>query len=222
MDRPTRWQKAKADTKGVKAWKRELAMATLCGLLAFGALKPWGSSKQAAVDEVITVAAAVLGALIFLPALELFWNWLQAPNRLLVEHVTALHKDLLATQGEVNEILAKIDKPTNETEVKKPSKSSVSLTMRNFAVKGRDLLATHPIGFDTRPQEAETWKNQVLKYVAKQVSADEARCLLDSTSLTGLEGMAERVVVLEEIVERFDAQHNLFKEDADAPPGPSA
>ena len=90
--RPTRWQKARADTKFFR-WKREAAIGAAAAPLSFVLLQLIGS-KDGATDELVVVGASVVVVLVMLPLTELAYNWLQAPIRMLSDDVLAIRHDL--------------------------------------------------------------------------------------------------------------------------------
>ncbi|MDQ6750196.1 MAG: hypothetical protein M3Z33_05530 [Actinomycetota bacterium] len=86
----SRWDKAKSDSHGW-VWRREAAIAVLSGVLAVAALAATGGSSVSLGNEIIVVGAALLGVAL-LPPMELAWNYLRAPKRLLQERVTELEQ----------------------------------------------------------------------------------------------------------------------------------
>lgn len=89
-DRPNRWQKARADSKGFTRWR------DLVSLLAGGALGVLGliafDVNAPAAQEVIVVVATATAAFVLLPGVELAWNYLKAPMRLLEDRVESLER----------------------------------------------------------------------------------------------------------------------------------
>ena len=90
--RPTRWQRAWADTKFFR-WKKEAVAGAAAAPVSFVLLQLFGS-KDGAMDELVVVCASVVAVLVMLPLTELAYNWLQAPTRMLSDDVLAIRHDL--------------------------------------------------------------------------------------------------------------------------------
>jgi hypothetical protein len=93
VERQSRWQRARADTKGFFALKRELTGALTAVLLAVLSLVVFGSPRSAVAAEAIIGGAAIGGA-VLIPVIELGWNYLRAPTRTLREDVLAIRAAL--------------------------------------------------------------------------------------------------------------------------------
>jgi hypothetical protein len=85
----TRWQKARLDTRGFRAWKRELAFGLAAGTTAIVLLVTFGRD-EAAFEEALIVAGSIIGTVLLVPLLELGWNYIKAPDRLLREELSRL------------------------------------------------------------------------------------------------------------------------------------
>lgn len=83
------------DTKGFHAWKRELAVGIVAGLLAWGFLP-----EQEVMNEALAILAAVLAAVLIVPASEFAWNWLCAPVRIANDKVAVLQSQVNNYQAE--------------------------------------------------------------------------------------------------------------------------
>jgi hypothetical protein len=90
-ERPTRWQRAKRDSRGFLDVRRDLSGAVVTGALAVLALLLFGSPGDAVPAEAIVGGAAILGA-ILTPVFELLWHYLRAPTRMLREDVAAIRE----------------------------------------------------------------------------------------------------------------------------------
>jgi hypothetical protein len=84
-----RWEKAWLDTKGFRAWRRELAFGLAAGATAIVLLVLLGRD-EAATEEAFIVAGSIVGTVLFVPLLEFVWNYVKAPDRLLREEVSRL------------------------------------------------------------------------------------------------------------------------------------
>jgi hypothetical protein len=92
-DSPTRWQRARDDSRRFRDWKRDAAVLCLAAGVAFGVMAITGFPGEARVVELI-VAGSAVGAVVVLRASELAWNWLKAPMRLLRDDVDALRTEV--------------------------------------------------------------------------------------------------------------------------------
>lgn len=99
-----RWKKAKKDTLGFRAWKRELFGAVLAAVIAYGALNFFGS-EQGAREEVIAIGAVVLATLILIPMGEFAWNFIKAPIRITGDKVSQLEEQTQKLHVETQALL---------------------------------------------------------------------------------------------------------------------
>jgi len=79
-----RFQRAYQDTEGLMAWKRDLFIAFIAASLCW-ALLP----EQKAVSEITAITIAVVAAVLIFPLFEFGWNYLKAPERILIDQVAA-------------------------------------------------------------------------------------------------------------------------------------
>lgn len=93
MSLPTRWQQARRGSKGFRAYRRESAVAVTGGLVAAGYLFVF-ESRAVAGQELLIVLASVVGAAVVFPLLELGWNYLDAPGRIVRDQLVALRNDI--------------------------------------------------------------------------------------------------------------------------------
>jgi len=80
-----RFQRAYQDTEGLMAWKRDLFIAFIAGCLCWLFLP-----EQKAVSEITAIVIAVVAAVLIFPLFEFGWNYLKAPERILLDQVAAL------------------------------------------------------------------------------------------------------------------------------------
>lgn len=102
LDHQRRRKWARRKTAGLKAWRRDLAVFVQAGFLAAVALWQFGSSDDAAMDELIVAGAAVSAVLLRVP-LEFAWNYLRAPRHLLAEELAEIRLAMSAQTGSVDE-----------------------------------------------------------------------------------------------------------------------
>lgn len=96
-----RFQRARQDTQGFRAWKREIAVAVITVPLAYMLLLHYGST-QSAMEEVVAILAAVIAAAILVPVGEFMWNWHKAPMRMLQEENEILRSQIATTKNQTN------------------------------------------------------------------------------------------------------------------------
>lgn len=87
-----RWRRARRDTQGFRAWKREVSVPLLVGALTYMILLRYGS-PQSAREQLIVVIVATLVTAILLPAAELVWNFARAPLRIAEDEIEKLVRD---------------------------------------------------------------------------------------------------------------------------------
>lgn len=87
-----RWRRARQDTQGFRAWKREVSVSLLVGALTYIVLLKYGSA-QSARDEMIVVVVAILVTAVFLPVTELAWNFTRAPLRIAMDEIRRLKRE---------------------------------------------------------------------------------------------------------------------------------
>ncbi|HET7053578.1 MAG TPA: hypothetical protein VFI09_06660 [Solirubrobacterales bacterium] len=91
MDRAERWARAKAETHGLKDWRRGVATAVAAGVCSVLVLALFGP-EDAEVAEALVIGGSILGAYILRPLAELAWNFAWGPWRALNEAVSALSR----------------------------------------------------------------------------------------------------------------------------------
>lgn len=155
-ERPSRWQKARADTQLLR-WKREVIAACVTAPVAFVFLKVFGS-PDGAMDDLISVAAAVVAVLVLLPLSELAWNWLQAPHRIVMDEVIALRGHIALSTA-----------PTIDRAVQLPLKERLVAARR----QGRDIRDQVAVA---SYHEADEWRARVERWTSavERALVDEA------------------------------------------------
>lgn len=88
-----RWEKARHDTKGFAAWKREAVLGIAAGATAIVLLIAFGHD-DAAYQEALIVIGTIVGTIVLVPLIELAWNFLKAPQRLLREDLSDLQAEV--------------------------------------------------------------------------------------------------------------------------------
>ncbi len=96
-----RWRRARRDTHGIRAWKREVGVSLLVGTLTYMILLRYGSA-QSARDQLIVVVVAMLVTAVLLPAAEFSWNFNAAPFRIAVDEVRRLAKEKEVLQRQLD------------------------------------------------------------------------------------------------------------------------
>lgn len=189
--RPTRWQKARADTQFLR-WKREAVFGIAAAPVAFVLLRIAGS-KAGAMDELIVVGASVIAVLILLPLSELAWNWLQAPMHLLTEDVTRVER-------RVAQLPEQLVQPVAQTRPQPSLRTVVLDQIRG----GRELLATGDQRRAMVPQNAAVlWTSQVSAALIARGADEVAQRFLEATDLSGHAALRARLHELEIIAEEL-------------------
>jgi hypothetical protein len=134
------------------------------------------------VEYLIPVAVAVVLTVGIAPVVELGWNWLQAPMRLLTEDVVAIRAQLERVPG-----------------APEPSRSvGARVALFNLHHRGLSLL-DDPV---LRGSIIEEFTERVAGALAQQVSDEAAEEFLRASDEAGRVGLALRLEALEAIAER--------------------
>lgn len=86
--RKTRWQKAKEDSIGFQ-WIREITLALSAGALCWLLLP-----ETQAMEEIAAITIAAVTAILIVPSVELAWNFIRAPIRILREENVELRAQI--------------------------------------------------------------------------------------------------------------------------------
>jgi hypothetical protein len=176
-ERPTRWQKTRADWPGFR-WQDlvvgvvGLALA-VAGLVLFG--RPGG-----AVTEVLIVGGAAILAAILYPLGQLVWAWLQAPMRLLTEDVIAIRERVEAM-------------PVTSAPAGPPF--NMRLSLLNSIRLGKELRQRARGGGMTQKAHEE-WVTPVVQLLHEHAEQEDAELFLQQRSL------AEQLQALERLLEK--------------------
>ena len=87
------WQRAWRDTKSQIKWAETVLGGAVTGAITYGVLSLRGS-EEAAMEELIAIAVAILTGGFFIPATKLCWNRIQAPTRIANDQITLLRGEL--------------------------------------------------------------------------------------------------------------------------------
>jgi hypothetical protein len=90
-ERPSRWQRAKTDSRGFGPRWRDILSLLVGGGLGAGALALFEVDAPA-IQQVIVVIAAAVSALLIVPGVEFGLNYVRAPKRQLIEDVIAIRE----------------------------------------------------------------------------------------------------------------------------------
>lgn len=191
--RLTRWERAKADSRGWRVASREAGAGAAGGVLAVAALFLF-ASKTSALQELIVVGSAILGAMVLVPAAEVAWNYIQAPLRIINDDLDA--------------ILVKLDAlETKRASAPAPKKSvSVPLTLLDFIRKGEFISEQASETYRARP-EVLAWTQVVTTFLAEHVSESACEQFLKAAkgnTLLGIQ-MMKRLDVLQELYDETQA-----------------
>jgi hypothetical protein len=194
-----RWDRAKADSHGW-VFKREVAIAVVCGALAILAVVITGGPGVKLGSEIIVVASALLGVLL-LPPLELAWNYLRAPRKLLETDVAGLVASIREVQSQLTEVREGLESKGSE-ESQRVRVVNVKLTAMNHVRHGKQILTRPSLGaWSAEAVEATNWTDKALRLLSKYVSAEAAEGLLAASSEVGYAALPEQIAYLEGLID---------------------
>ncbi len=178
-ERPTRWQKARADWPGVRA-KREAFLGVVTAVAAAAVQALVGSGG--AVDTLIAAGVGAVAAIVVAPLAELAWCWLRAPMRLLTEDVIAIRKRVEQLPDQV---------PADPTE------KSVNVRLALIDEKQR-MLAASAEGY--ADEIAYTWGRDITTLLTGHGTPSEAERFMTAGTGTHLNRVSAQLAVLDELI----------------------
>jgi hypothetical protein len=97
----SRWQQARAERRGFD--RRSLLLAAVGLVIGLGAL--WAAGWPfAALEETTLIGGAALVAGVIVPAVDLWWGWLQVPARRVEARITAVEEKVAVGTPKAKEL----------------------------------------------------------------------------------------------------------------------
>ncbi|PZR67316.1 MAG: hypothetical protein DLM63_06690 [Solirubrobacterales bacterium] len=130
----------------------------------------------------ITIGGAALAAAVIVPAVELWWCWLQAPMRLLTEDVIAIRE--------------RVEQLPDQAPAK-PTEKSVNVRLALINQK-QVMLAAGAEG--AADQIAYTWGRDIATLLTEHGTPSEAERFMTAGTGTNLDRLSARLAVLDELI----------------------
>jgi hypothetical protein len=161
LERPSRLQKARQDSRGFKAARRELCTLVVGGVL--GALLLAVLFDGVAVLQfIIGVICAAVAAAILVPAAEFAWNYLQAPHRIMLDELTGIRSTIAALQS-----------PT-ASQSQADQRLDRHPALLNYIRKGERMRRRFMQSGQGYPNQVEAWTDEVAGFLSSHISPTAA------------------------------------------------
>lgn len=182
-ERPTRWKRARSDWSGIHA-KREALLGVVGGITTAGVLALVGSGG--AVETLIAAAVGAVLTIVLFPLAELWWSWLQAPHRMVLDELAGLRSQV-----------ALLESPTPAPQATHKRSVSLRTALLDEIRKGREVAnLSYP------PTELVLkWTNNVVDLLTEYGSDEMTEQFLNATTKASVPGMLARLTALEELAE---------------------
>jgi hypothetical protein len=208
-----RWAKARADSEGFRAWKRELGGTVTAGLLTWYVRR---NNPDALLSDIMAIAIAVVATAVVIPLVEFGWNFATARRRLAEEEVARLFAERATLLDSIAEREASISCRLGAESI---GEKLAALHGAGFALKQGVIASDDQTSAAHWGERIDQWRDECRNYLATNVSPGKAAywdsfgslMAIDIIGLKSATTYSAKVKLIQRIDERLGRLEELLK-----------